>query len=216
MINKKEITLVIADDHPLLLKGLYEELLSHNYNVLGKAENGMQALELILTQKPTIALLDIDMPMLTGLEVISIAKEKHSLTKFILLSFHKEQDFVTQAKSLNIMGYLLKEDSFLLIEKCLNSVANNIPFYSPSFDKKIIEGSNSELKALGLLSPSELKILKYIAENLSTQRISEALFISTRTVDKHRSNIINKLSITKETNALTNWALLNKEIIFNL
>jgi YesN/AraC family two-component response regulator len=92
MIEKENFTIVIADDHPMLLKGLHEELVKNNYNVVGQGATGMQALELILKHEPTVALLDIDMPILTGFEVIKTAKEKGSKTKFIVLSFHKEAE----------------------------------------------------------------------------------------------------------------------------
>ena len=108
MLEKSKISVVIADDHPMILKGLLDELQANNYNVLGQAANGMQALELILTHNPTIALLDIDMPLLTGFEVIKMAKQKKVDTKFIILSFHKENDYLSQAKALQINGYLLK------------------------------------------------------------------------------------------------------------
>ena len=76
MIDKKNVSTVIADDHPMILKGLYDELTANNYNVVGQATNGMKALELILTHNPTIALLDIDMPLLTGFEVIKWPSKK--------------------------------------------------------------------------------------------------------------------------------------------
>ena len=87
---KKDVTVVIADDHPMLLKGLLDELSMNEYNVIGVAANGMEALEQILTKDPVLALLDIDMPFFTGFEVVKMARKKGSDTKFIMLSFHKE------------------------------------------------------------------------------------------------------------------------------
>ena len=103
-MDKASLTIVIADDHPMLLKGLYEELMSNGYNVIGQAADGMKAFELILTEKPDLAILDIDMPVLSGFEVIKMAKEKEVSTKFIVLSFHKEAEYITQARTLNIDG----------------------------------------------------------------------------------------------------------------
>ena len=132
-MTPKSASLIVADDHPMLLKGLYEELSGNGYNVIGRATNGMEALELILKQQPAVALLDIDMPLLTGFEVIKMAKDKGVSTKFIVLSFHKETEYIAQAKALQINGYLLKEDSFFDIERCLNAVLSGQQYFSSSF-----------------------------------------------------------------------------------
>ncbi|KXN98149.1 regulator [Aequorivita aquimaris] len=217
MLEKSKISVVIADDHPMILKGLHDELQANNYNVLGQAANGMQALELILTHNPTIALLDIDMPLLTGFEVIKMAKQKKVDTKFIILSFHKENDYLSQAKALQINGYLLKEDSFSEIEDCIQCVLNNDVCFSRSFDASSLVTVSEDLKKIKHLTSSEKTILKLVAEQMSSSEIAEQLFISIRTVEKHRSNIIMKLEIENTTtNALTNWAYLHKNVIKEL
>lgn len=217
MIDKKKISTVIADDHPMILKGLNDELTANNYNVIGQAANGMQALELILTHNPTIALLDIDMPLLTGFEVIKMAKQKEVDTKFIILSFHKENEYISQAKALQINGYLLKEDSFSEIEECIESVLNNEVYFSRSFVPSLLASVSGDLKRIKHLTSSEKTILKLVAQQMSSSEIAETLFISIRTVEKHRSNIITKLEIENNTaNTLTHWAFINKNAIKEL
>lgn len=217
MIDKKNISTVIADDHPMILKGLHDELKANNYNIVGQAANGMQALELILIHNPIIALLDIDMPLLTGFEVIKMAKEKKVDTKFIILSFHKENEYISQAKALQINGYLLKEDSFSEIEECIKSVLNNEVYFSRSFIPSSLATVSEDLKKIKHLTSSERTILKLVSEQMSSSEIAEKLFISIRTVEKHRSNIIMKLEIENTTsNALTNWAYLNRNVIKEL
>ncbi|MEK6152591.1 response regulator transcription factor [Flavobacteriaceae bacterium 3-367] len=216
MKDKQDITLLIADDHPMLLKGLYEELVAKNYHVIGQAMDGMQALEGILTQRPTLALLDIDMPLLTGFEVIKTAREKGVETKFIVLSFHKRLTYITQAKALHIHGYLLKEDSFFEIERCIQAVLEGHTYFSASFGTLALENAGRDLKKLRLLTPSELTILKLVSKQESTNAIADKLGVSVRTVEKHRSNIIGKLALEGGTNTLTNWALTNKETILEL
>ncbi len=217
MIDKKKVSTVIADDHPMILKGLYDELTANNYNVVGQATNGMKALELILTHNPTIALLDIDMPLLTGFEVIKMAKQKEVDTKFIILSFHKENEYISQAKALQINGYLLKEDSFSEIEECIKCVLNNEVYFSHSFVPASLASVSEDLKKIKYLTSSEKTILKLVAQHMSSNEIAEKLFISIRTVEKHRSNIIMKLEIENTTsNALTNWAYLNRNVIKEL
>ncbi|NGX82981.1 response regulator transcription factor [Aequorivita sp. KMM 9714] len=213
MIVKSNVTFVIADDHPMILKGLNDELTSNNYNVVGKAINGLQALEHILTYKPTIALLDIDMPLLTGFEVIKMAKEKEVDTKFIVLSFHKESDYISQAKSLQINGYLLKEDSFSEIEKCISNVIQGKTYFSKSFEPSSLQTVSDDLKKIKLLTASEKTILKLIAKQLSTAEIADNLCVSPRTVEKHRSNILSKLELNGTNHSLSNWALIHKKAI---
>ncbi|MAP80242.1 MAG: DNA-binding response regulator [Aequorivita sp.] len=217
MFEKSKISIVIADDHPMVLKGLYNEFNENNYNVVGKAKDGMQALEEIVTHKPVIALLDIDMPLLTGFEVIKIAKEKGIDTKFIILSFHKESEYISKAQVLQINGYLLKEDSFSEIERCINAVLKDETYFSSSFSPSSISNASEELIKLKRLTPSEKTILKLIAKQLSSNQIAEQLYVSVRTVEKHRSNIILKLNLESHTaNALSIWANSNRTIINEL
>lgn len=212
-MTPKEISIVIADDHPLLLDGLHKELLANDFNIVGKAMDGNQALGLITKYKPDLALLDIDMPVLTGFEVVKKAKERGLTTKFIMLSYHKEVDYVTKAKALQINGYLLKEDSFLEIKRCIGSVLKGDTYFSPSFDNLSIKNASEELKKIQFLTPSEITILKLIATQMSNAEIADSLSVSIRTIEKHRSNIISKLDIEGGTNALTNWTLINKSLI---
>ncbi|GGI56416.1 response regulator [Winogradskyella haliclonae] len=214
-MNKEDITIITADDHPMLLKGLNDELEKNGYSIIGQANNGIQALELILKLHPTLALLDIDMPMLNGFEVIKLAREKGSKTKFIILSFHKESYYLVQAKTFQINGYLLKEDSFFEIEHCINEVVSGNVYFSKSIDSQPIIEATEELKRLSLLTLSEIKILKLIAQEISNQEIANTLSLSIRTIEKHRSNIIEKLGLKKGNNALTNWSLVNRSTIFS-
>lgn len=216
MIGKRNISVIIADDHPLILRGLFEELTAAGYNVVETATQGMEALELILTNKPNVALLDIDMPLLTGFDVIKTAKEKGSKTKFIVLSFHKESEYVAQAKALQIQGYLLKEDSFSEIEKCIQAVIDDKTYFSSSFDSFSLQNASDELRKLQLLTPSEATILKLIAQQTTTSEIAEMLSVSSRTVEKHRSNIIGKLGLDQASNSLISWSLANKNLIAQL
>ncbi|MEM0517920.1 response regulator transcription factor [Aequorivita flava] len=217
MIKKNNISIVIADDHPMILKGLYDELLENNYNVVGQASDGMQALEKILVHNPTIALLDIDMPILTGFDVIKMAKQKEVDTKFIVLSFHKEIEYISQARALQINGYLLKEDSFYEIEECIEEVLNNNVYFSRAFEDSSLKAVSEDIRKMKHLTYSEKIILKMVSQQKSSSEIAKELFISVRTVEKHRSNIITKLDIENtNSNALNTWAYLHRLIIKEL
>lgn len=210
------ISIVVADDHPMLLKGLVDELNDYNYNVVAAVDNGAQALDKIIELKPTIALLDIEMPLLTGFEVIQKCIEKNIDTKFIILTSHKEKGFVHKAKKLNIMGYMIKDEPFIEIHKCIESVKKGIPYFSSEFNLVADAEIEPQLQKIKFLSPSERTIVRLIAQGNSSKTIGEQLSISSRTVEKHRSNIISKLDLSKEMDSLTIWAKEHKELIFSI
>jgi two-component system nitrate/nitrite response regulator NarL len=210
------ISIFVADDHPMLLKGLVVELKEYNYEVVGTAANGASALEQIIALQPTIALLDMEMPMLTGLEVIKKYKEKHTHTKFIMLTSHKEKGFIHQAKQLNIMGYILKDEPFKEVHNCIQSVRMGTPYFSSVFNDVLDNEIAPELQKIKLLSPSERTIVRLVAQGKASKVIGELLSISTRTVEKHRSNIKGKLNLASEQDALFVWAKEFTALLSNL
>ncbi len=201
---KKE-TIIIADDHPLLLKGLNDFLKEKDYNIIGSGNNGREAYNLITKLNPDIAILDIQMPFLSGLEIAKKCKTNGLTTKIILITLHKERDLYQQAQDLNIFGYVLKEFALEEIETCIKTVSKGNPFFSPKI-KELLGPNNLEEASLKSLTPSEKKILKFIANDKTNKEIASLLFISYRTVEKHRSNIITKLELEHKTNSLLIWA----------
>jgi len=211
----RNIEIIVADDHPMLLKGLTEELAMH-YNVVDTAVNGAMALELITSKNPDIAILDIEMPLLSGFEVIKKCESSNLKTKFIVLTSHKESRFIYKAKTLNISGYLLKDEPFKEIQKCINTIVKGNTYFSSTFSDIYESQISPELQKIKLLSPSERTIIRLIAQGKNSSDISELLLISARTVQKHRSNILNKLNLESTAEALTNWAKTNKDLINSL
>ncbi|NER17675.1 response regulator [Spongiivirga citrea] len=207
------ITIFVADDHPMLLKGLVDELKEFNYNVVGKAENGANALEKIMVLNPTIALLDVEMPMLSGFEVVKKCKEKNIETKFIILTSHKERGFIHKAQSLNISGYMIKDEPFIELHKCIQSVSKGIPYFSSVFNDVVDNEIRPQLQKIKLLSPSERTIVRLVAQGKSSKEIGEQLSISSRTVEKHRANIIAKLDLAPQTDSLVVWTKEHKEFL---
>lgn len=201
----KNQTIITADDHPLLLKGLNDFLSEKKFNIIASGNNGKEAYSLIVKMKPDIAILDIQMPHMTGLEVAKECKKHKIETKIILITFHKEKVLFQKANELNIFGYILKEFAIEEIETCIKSVTEGTPYFSPRI--KDLLGVNPYIESyLTNLTPSEKKILKLIAKDKTNKEIASLLFISHRTVEKHRSNIINKLKIEHKTNSLLIWA----------
>lgn len=209
MSNTKP-SIIIADDHPLLLKGLNDFLIEKGYNIIGKGNDGREAYNLITEMKPDIAILDIQMPYRSGLEIAQQCKKLKIETKIVLITLHKEKDLYQKAQELNIFGYILKEFALEEIETCIKTVSEGVPFFSKRIKELIgvVFLENSELSSL---TPSERKILKLIAQDKTNKEIASQLFISYRTVEKHRSNIINKLNIEPKTNSLLIWAKENHD-----
>lgn len=202
-------SIIIADDHPLILKGLTDFLKEKDYNLIGSAVDGKEAVELIESQKPDIAILDIQMPFLTGLEIAKHCKNLGLFTKIILITFEKDETIYNEAKTLGIYGYVLKEFALVEIENCIAAVLNGKSYFSPELIEflEIVEPP----EAWGLMTPSEKEILKLIAKNNTGVEIGEILSISTRTVEKHKSNIIRKLDLPHKQNSLLIWVKENQD-----
>lgn len=206
----KNRTIITADDHPLLLKGLNDFLIEKGFNIIGSGNNGREAYNLIAKEAPDIAILDIQMPFLSGIEIAKKCRSNQFDTKIILITFHKERELYEEAQNLNIFGYVLKEFALEEIENCLEVVSQGKAYYSPKI-KELLGEISKEDDSLGVLTPSEKKILKLIANDKTNKEIASLLFISHRTVEKHRSNIINKLELEPKTNSLLIWAKQNQD-----
>ncbi len=207
----RNLEIFIADDHPILLKGLEEILVEKKFKVIGKATDGQSALNFIIKNSPEIAILDVEMPLKTGIEIAKECKKNNISTKIVLITLHKEIDLYLMAKEIGVFGYILKEFAIDEIESCLESVSNNIPYFSKELKKHIgfTEENNDILKKLSL---SEKRILKLISQHKTNKEIGHLLFISPRTVEKHRSKVILKLDLSRETGSLLTWVLKNRHL----
>ena len=200
-------TIIIADDHPLILKGLQEFLNEKNYNVLASAKNGKEALSLINAHVPDIAILDIKMPFYSGLEIAEKCKTNKLSTKVVLITFEKDETTYNKAKELNIYGYVLKEFALDEIENCIASVTKDKPYFSPDLLSYIeINETPEKLKSL---TETETIIFKLIGDNKTASEIAEKLFISVRTVEKHKSHIRTKLALDSKSASLYLFAKEN-------
>ena len=216
MEKEKQIRVLVADDHPMLLKGLSDELNNFGYMVLDGASNGAQALESIIDLHPDVAILDIEMPILSGFEVIRKCLEKNVTTRFIILTSHKEKAFVMKAKKLNISGYLLKDEPFSEVNACIRAVVAGKTYFSKEFDDIFETEISPQLAKIKFLSPSERTIIRLIAQQKTSKEIGDMLSISYRTVQKHRAHIISKLDLPSNMDALVIWTAENRELILSL
>ncbi|GEQ84737.1 oxygen regulatory protein NreC [Patiriisocius marinistellae] len=202
-------TIVIADDHPILLTGTKAFLESKNFTILATAMDGNDAYNKIVKYEPHVAILDFDMPKLNGLEVAKECQSNNIDVIIIILTLFKEEA-ILQEIGKSIQGYLLKEDALQEIELCIKKVLSGETFVSKNIESGIHFPASSE--ELNNLTIAESKILRYLAKNFSSSQIAEELFISKRTVEKHRSNIIKKLEIPPSQNGLLLWVQKHPEL----
>ncbi|GAA0872443.1 response regulator transcription factor [Gangjinia marincola] len=206
-------TILLADDHPLLLSGLEDALSKLNYTIVASCEDGAKALHMIASLQPTIAILDVEMPYLSGIEVVQKCKEKNLPTKFILLTSHKEKGLILETKELAISGYVLKEEPLSVIHTCIQQVLRGGVYYSEIFDTVFNTEIAPELQRITYLTPSERTVVRLISQGHTSKSIADLLSLSVRTIDNHRANIISKLELPSKTDALTLWAKEHKILI---
>lgn len=205
-------TIIIADDHPIFRKGLVEVIKSiSTFEIVGEATTGSEALNLIKTKHPDIALVDINMPVLTGLDVARQILASKNKTNFIILTLHKEKHYFEEAKAIGVCGYLLKENAIDEIETCLLNVAQNKKYISQEIQSYFTETEKISILKLNLTA-TEKVILKLVAEGKSSIQIAEMLFLSPKTIDNHRSNIGKKVGVEGK-NGLMKYALNNKDLL---
>jgi DNA-binding NarL/FixJ family response regulator len=213
-----EIRIILADDYPVVRKGLKASIEEEaSLKVIAEASDGEEALELIKKMRPQLAILDIDMPKLDGL---GVAKEIGRLkleTKTIFLSFHKDEDIFRAALAAGGKGYLLKDSAMQEIVTAIQTVVAGNVYMSSAITLQLLQGDSSttatsENPLIRDLTVSEKRILKLIAEGLSSKEIGSELSIHYRTVENHRTNICRKLNI-EGANALLRFAVQHKETL---
>ena len=199
--------ILVADDHPLTLMGTKGFIESLGYTIEDICSNGITAFNLIVAHKPQIAVLDINMPGLDGLEVLEKVFTQKLKTKVILLTMHKEMSVFNKANQYGLSGYILKEYAQEELEICLKEVTNGNQYVSPNLSNDLTIDRNIDHNSeLSKLTFAEKKIVELITQHKTSRQIAELLFISEKTVEGHRTNIIQKLGLPKEKNTLLVWA----------
>lgn len=215
----KTSTVIIADDHPVFRKGLRDIIGSNAHlQVIGEADNGETALALIMQQVPDVAVLDIEMPGLSGIEIVRRVREAALPVATLILTMYEDEDVFTEAMSAGAMGYMLKDSAILEIVRAVTSVAQGGIYISAALTSTVLRARNGatpqqrEKLGLHLLSPTELRVLRMIADDKTSREISEELHISPRTVDNHRAHICAKLKLTG-VHSLIKFALRNRALL---
>ena len=188
------IKVIIADDHVIFRQGLLKLLQSAtDIAVIGEAGEGHESLGLIKKEKPDVAVLDISMPGLSGIEIVKEIEMLGLAAKVVFLTMHNDPLTAKKAMQSNALGYVLKDDAFEDLLYAIRTVALGKTFISPSISEKILKSGKPKETDKRILTEREQEVLRLIALGLTNKKIAEKLVISVKTVDTHRTRILQKL-----------------------
>lgn len=212
MESTNKIRLFLVDDHNLFLNGL-NSLLSQlpYYLIAGEAHNGLEFLEHYESAAPDVVLMDISMPKMDGIEASRRALEKTPDLKIITLSMYGDQEYYTKMVELGVKGFVLKDSELQEVDEAIRTVCEGGNYFSEQLLRGLVvarKGNSLEANKDDALSDRELEVLIEICQGLSNSEIADKLFISKRTVEKHRANILLK-SGCKNTASLVVFAIRN-------
>jgi DNA-binding NarL/FixJ family response regulator len=219
MDTKTEIRIVIADDHVIFRQGLRHVIESAaGLKVVGEAADGEAALARIEESRPDVALLDIDMPLRDGYGVVRALRDRHLPVEVVFLTMHKDELHLNEALDLGVKGYIVKDGAAAEAVDCLRAVRAGASYISPALSTYLLNRSrrsaafSRQQPALSRLTPTERRVLCFLAEYRTSKEIASSLGVSTRTIENHRANICNKLEM-HGTHALVKFALQHKSEI---
>jgi DNA-binding NarL/FixJ family response regulator len=195
------ISILIADDHSLVRTGLRQVLETQSTLSVTEAGDGEEAIRLIREKKPAIALLDIEMPKMTGFDVAQRVQDEGLSVSLVFLTMYKDEQVFNKAMDLGVKGYVLKENTISEILQCIQSVSEGKYYLSPVLSDFLLR-RNAKFTApapdttgINLLTPSERTVMKLVASMKSNREIADALNISIKTVQNHRNHICDKLGL---------------------
>jgi len=209
----RKYRIIIAEDHTILREGLHSLISSEtDFEVIGEAENGREAIRLAQKQVPDLILMDLSMPKMNGMDAIREIKKNHPHILIVALTVHKTEEYILATLQAGANGYVLKDATHAELMMALKSVLDGKTYLSPGVSEKVIDGYLEGRKHLktqsswDTLSAREREILKLIAEGHKNREIAQDLFLSLKTVEKHRSNLMKKLDLHNAA-ALTAFAI---------
>ena len=199
---KKQYRIVIAEDHTILREGLRSLLCSDpEFDVVGEAEDGRDAIRCVEALSPDLVLMDLSMPRMNGLDAIKEIKKQNPEIKIIVLTVHKTEEYILATLKAGADGYVLKDATHSELVMAIKNVIAGKRYLSPGISEKVIEGYLEGRRTLktksswDTLTQREREILKLIAEGYKNKEVADYLYISLKTVEKHRSNLMRKLDL---------------------
>jgi len=212
-IMSQKVRIVIAEDHTILREGLKSLLSSSSdFEIIGEAEDGQEAIRCVEKFKPDLILMDLSMPRMNGMDAIKEIKKRFSETKILVLTVHKTEEYILATLKAGADGYVLKDATHTELMIAVKNVLSGKHYISPGISEKVIEGYLEGRKTLKTrtswetLTQREREILKLIAEGYKNKEIADYLCISPKTVEKHRANLMEKLDL-HNVQALTAFAI---------
>jgi DNA-binding NarL/FixJ family response regulator len=211
----KKISVLLADDHTVVRQGLRTLLMTEpDIDVVAEAENGRQAVQLAIQLKPDVIVMDIAMPQLNGLEAAKQITEENLPVKLLILSSYADSEYVHQLTAAGAAGYVIKQTAASDLINAVREVSKGNAFFSPPVLKQLLEYYRESCKRGGMLQPQsggqltsrEQEVLQLVAEGHVNKQIASTLFLSIKTVEKHRQQLMNKLGI-HDIAGLTRYAI---------
>jgi DNA-binding NarL/FixJ family response regulator len=209
------IRILLADDHEVVRRGLIALLATRpDWQVCGEAQNGREAVALAVKLRPNLAILDLSMPELNGLEATRQIRKEVPETEVLVFSMYESEEFVRDLLAAGARGYVLKSDVAAQLLTAVETVARHKPFFTSEVAERVLEGflKLGELSpgdsGAGILTPREREIVQLLAEARSNKEISTILAISVKTVETHRASIMRKLGISSIVD-LVHYAIRN-------
>src|SRR6266404_229800 len=200
----EKIRVILADDHTVVRQGLRALLAAEgDIDIVGEAENGRQAIQLVKRLLPDVAVIDIAMPVLNGLEATRQITRSVPTTKVLILSSYSDDEYVQQLTEAGAAGYLVKQTAANELLKAIREAHKGNAYFSPSIAKRLrdqcrqafVSGAHQDKRRGDSLTTREAEVLQLIAEGRANKQIAEELCISIKTVEKHRQQVMNKLGI---------------------
>lgn len=200
-------TILLADDHPMFRQGLKTLLEREGFTVVAEAADGHAAARLARQLNPNIAVLDLGMPLLNGIDAARHIQKQASDTQVVLLTMYEEEAYVLEALRAGIRGYVLKAQAASDLVAAIREVLGGAMYLSPGISKTVVDAymGKSEL-ASDPLTNRERQVLQLVAEGMTTKKIADTLGLSVKTADSHRTRIMQKLAI-HETASLVRYAI---------
>lgn len=206
-----EIKLIIADDHELFRNGLAELLRKHDdIKIVKSVGDGLEFMELLNKQfEADIVLLDITMPNMDGFQVLKELKSSNSDIKPIVISMHNDGNYIAKCAKMGAYGYLLKNTDEAELILAIRSVSSGKKYFSAEISEKMINFMSTQSISEDILSNKETEVLGLISKGLTTKEIAEKLFVSSRTIETHRANILKKLEVKNTAELIKKAAKMN-------
>ena len=195
-------SIILADDHEIFLDSLSAMLVTEdNIKIIGKVNNGKKLITVATELNPNLCIVDIDMPVMNGLQASEILLKLFPDIKILILTMHKERSLIKKVMSIGVKGYLLKtcdRDEFIF---AINQILRDKTYFSDQVIDTLIKDNNTgepdslAISKIATLSERELEIIQFLCIGLSNKQIAKKLFVSPKTIDNHRTNLMHKLDV---------------------